>query len=173
MPAAAKTTQTTQNNNQNNNNYQSNNNSAPGTGQKRFNNSNYCWTHGYDIDGQHNSSNCHNPSDSHQHGATPTNPMGGSEANMLHATCGYPVPSTWIWAIDNGHFATWPRLTADLVQKHLPKSMATAQGHMHQQRQNIRTTQPTPKATTLDLQPTSDAPNLGTNLVFSAITDAS
>jgi hypothetical protein len=91
---------------------------------------------------------------------------------FLHAACGYPVPSTWIRAIESGHFATWPGLTADLVRKHLPKAMATAQGHMHQQRQNIRTTQPPPGTTAPDLHPPSDMPNIGTNLVFSAITDA-
>jgi hypothetical protein len=32
---------------------------------------------------------------------------------------------TWIKAIEAGHFTTWPGLTADLVRKHLPKSIAT------------------------------------------------
>jgi hypothetical protein len=90
---------------------------------------------------------------------------------FLHASCGYPVPSTWIRAIDSGHFATWPGLTANLVRKHLPQSMATAQGHMHQQRQNIRTTQPPPQIAVPTLQPITDSPNVVTNLVFLAITD--
>jgi hypothetical protein len=83
-----------------------------------------------------------------------------------------PRPLNWVQAIDNGHFATWLGLTADLVRKHLPKSMATAQGHMHQQGQNIRSTQPAPEIVTLDLHPVSGTPNIGTNLVISAITDA-
>jgi hypothetical protein len=74
------------NNNQNNANNQNNNNQTPGTGRKRFNNSNYCWTHGYDIDGRHDSSNCRNPNEGHQHGATRNNPMGGSEANKQRAS---------------------------------------------------------------------------------------
>jgi hypothetical protein len=75
-----------QNSNQNNHQNNNQNNSAPGTGRKRFNNSNYCWTHGYDINGHHNSSNCRNPNEGHQHGATRNNTMGSSEANMQRAT---------------------------------------------------------------------------------------
>ena len=55
-----------------------------------------------------------------------------------------PVPSTWIAAIDNGFFATWPGLTADLVRKHLPKSMATAKGHLRQEQKNLRSTKQPP-----------------------------
>jgi hypothetical protein len=43
----------------------------------------------------------------------------------LHQACCSPVPSTWIKAIEAGHFITWPGLTADLVQTNLPKSIAT------------------------------------------------
>jgi hypothetical protein len=38
----------------------------------------------------------------------------------LHQSCCSPVPSTWIKAIEAGHFTTWPGLTTDLVRKHLP-----------------------------------------------------
>lgn len=60
----------------------------------------------------------------------------------LHAACGSPVPSTWIKAIENGNFATWPGLTTALVRKYLPESVATAKGHLHHIRQHIRSTQP-------------------------------
>ena len=43
----------------------------------------------------------------------------------LHAACFAPVPSTWTKAIRNNNFITWPGLTVDLVNKHLPTSMAT------------------------------------------------
>jgi hypothetical protein len=61
---------------------------------------------------------------------------------FLHGAAGYPVPSTWIQAIESGHYNTWPGLTAPLVRKHLPKSPATVKGHMQQQRQGIRSTKP-------------------------------
>jgi hypothetical protein len=91
---------------------------------------------------------------------------------FLHAACGYPVPTTWIQAIDRGHFATWPGLTSELVRKHLPKSIPTIKGHLHQQRQNIRST----RADIIpnfddDATPAPDAPNVGTHLVFSAVAE--
>ena len=58
----------------------------------------------------------------------------------LHQAAFSPVPSTWIAAIDEGFFATWPGLTSDLVRKHLPKSVATAKGHMRKTKMNIRST---------------------------------
>jgi hypothetical protein len=72
---------------------------------------------------------------------------------FLHAACGYPVPSTWTRAIDRGHFATWPGLSANLVRKHLPKALATTQGHQHQQRQNIQATHPVLLPDNNDLTP--------------------
>ena len=58
----------------------------------------------------------------------------------LHRAAGSPVPSTWCAAIDKGNYATWAGLTAPLVKKHLPKSVATTKGHMRQIRQNLRST---------------------------------
>jgi hypothetical protein len=58
----------------------------------------------------------------------------------LHACCFSPVQDTWLKAIQNGHFATWPSITVENVRKYLPKSDATAKGHMNQIRQNIRST---------------------------------
>ena len=58
----------------------------------------------------------------------------------LHAACFSPVKSTWLKAIQNNQFITWPGLTTELVNKHLPKSIATAQGHLHRERQNLQST---------------------------------
>jgi hypothetical protein len=60
--------------------------------------------------------------------------------NYLHAACFSPVKSTWITAIKNGHFTSWPGLTQQAVEKHRSKSTSTAKGHLNQQRQNARTT---------------------------------
>ena len=59
----------------------------------------------------------------------------------LHAACFSPVKATWIKAIQNNTFVTWPGLTAELVAKHLPPSTATVQGHIHQERQHLQSTQ--------------------------------
>jgi hypothetical protein len=60
--------------------------------------------------------------------------------NYLHAACFSPIKSTWITAIKNGHFTSWPGLTEHAVEKHLSKSTSTTKGHLNQQRQNARTT---------------------------------
>jgi hypothetical protein len=60
--------------------------------------------------------------------------------NYLHAACFSPIKSTWIKAINNGNFLSWPGLNEHTVEKHLSKSTSTAKGHLNQQRQNARTT---------------------------------
>jgi hypothetical protein len=58
----------------------------------------------------------------------------------LHAACFSPVKSTWITAIKNGNFTSWPGLTEHAVEKHLSKYTLTTKNHLNQQRQNARTT---------------------------------
>jgi hypothetical protein len=53
---------------------------------RHYNNSNYCWTHGYDIHNTHASKNCNFPNEGHQHDATCCNTKGGSTANKDRAT---------------------------------------------------------------------------------------
>ena len=89
----------------------------------------------------------------------------------LHQACGSPVPSTWIKAIKAGFFATWPGLTENLVKKHLPKSIATAKGHLKQEQQGIRSTQPKaaiPQDCTSSTKPvmTTDSSEVRTNWAF-------
>jgi hypothetical protein len=45
---------------------------------------------------------------------------------------------TWIAAIKNGNFTSWPGLTERAVEIHLSKSSATVKGHLNQQRTNTR-----------------------------------
>jgi hypothetical protein len=60
--------------------------------------------------------------------------------NYLHAACFSPVKSTWITAIKNGNFSSWPGLTEHAVETYLSKSTSTTKGHLNQQKQNSRTT---------------------------------
>ena len=55
-------------------------------------------------------------------------------AIYYHRAAWSPVPATFITAIQQGYFATWPGLTAALISKHLPKSINTTKGHMKLQR---------------------------------------
>jgi hypothetical protein len=64
-------------------------------------------------------------------------------STYLHACCFSPVQDTWLKAIRNGNFETWPSITVENVRKYLPKSDATAKGHMNQIRQNIHSAQQT------------------------------
>ena len=59
---------------------------------------------------------------------------------FLHAACCSPVASTFIKAIENGHFLGWPGLTADLVRKHLPNNLATELGHIRQEYAGLQST---------------------------------
>ena len=55
-----------------------------------------------------------------------------------HATCFSPVKSTFVKAIKNNFFSTWPGLTQELVKKYLATPVATTQGHLHQEKQNLQ-----------------------------------
>ena len=49
-----------------------------------------------------------------------------------HHACFCPTKNTWIKAIKNNFFTTWPGLTLKLVTKYLKKSIFTEKGHLHQ-----------------------------------------
>ena len=51
----------------------------------------------------------------------------------LHATCISPIKSTYVRVIKRNNFLTWPGLTEDLVKRHLPPNIPTAQGHLHRE----------------------------------------
>ena len=63
-------------------------------------------------------------------------------AMYYHHAAFSPVPTRFISAINNGNLSTWLGLTADLIYKHLPKSLATAKVHNKLARQNVRCTRP-------------------------------
>jgi hypothetical protein len=57
-----------------------------------------------------------------------------------HASAGFPTKSTFISAVRNGNYATWPKLTVNLIEKYFPDSTETIKGHLKGQRQGIRST---------------------------------
>ena len=61
----------------------------------------------------------------------------------LHAACFSPKPTTWMKAIENEQFKSWPGLTKSAVKNYLPSSMATAKGHLDRQRKNRKSTRVT------------------------------
>ena len=61
-------------------------------------------------------------------------------AQYLHAAAGYPVLGTFIQEIKKGNFLSWPGIESISFKKHLPKLMATAKGHLDQDRKNLQST---------------------------------
>jgi hypothetical protein len=47
----------------------------------------------------------------------------------LHASAGFQTKPTWLKAIKNKQFSSWPRLTTDAVRRHFPDSDKTHKGH--------------------------------------------
>jgi hypothetical protein len=95
------------------------------------------------------------------------------QLQFLHAPCFSPSTSTWIIAIKGGHFTSWPGVTAANVRRHLPKSMATALGHLDQQRQNLRSTKTLPDTEMEDSNNPTQAITNGqcTNYTYAAVVD--
>ena len=61
-------------------------------------------------------------------------------AHFFHDACFSPVQSTFVKAIYNGHFVSWPGLTSKLVKHHLKPSIAATKGHINQKRQKFHST---------------------------------
>ena len=62
-------------------------------------------------------------------------------AQYLHAACGSPPISTFLKAIKNGLLQSWPGI--DLIKESdLLPSIATAKGHLDQERKNLQSTKP-------------------------------
>ncbi len=57
-----------------------------------------------------------------------------------HASAGFPTKATFIDAVRNGNYSTWPKLTVNLIKKDFPDSTETIKGHLKGQRQGIRLT---------------------------------
>ena len=69
-----------------------------------------------------------------------------------HAAAGFPTKPTWIRAIKNNHYASWPGLTAHAVSRHYPDSEETTKGHGRKAPSGQRST----KTTTLELDDSDD-----------------
>ncbi len=58
----------------------------------------------------------------------------------LHACAGFPTKPSWIKAIKNGQYASWPGLTVKAVAKHFPESEETMKGHGRKTKSGLRST---------------------------------
>ena len=76
-------------------------------------------------------------------------------ADYLYACCGSPPLRTFLRAIKNGNLITWPGIRDIDFNKHLTKSIATAKGHLNQERKNLQST----KKVRFDLEPKPSVPD--------------
>ena len=58
----------------------------------------------------------------------------------LHGCCFGPTPRTFLHAIKNGNFLTWPGLNIPNITRFLPDPIAKALGHLDQERSNLQST---------------------------------
>ena len=97
-------------------------------------------------------------------------------AKYLHAACLSPPVSTFTAAIAKNNFSSWPGLTTKLINRHLPKSILTYQGHLHKEKQGLQSTKSLNKnlhlsEQLLDQFPLSEIPNVKTHHVCYVLVD--
>ena len=85
-----------------------------------------------------------------------------------HQSLFSPVKSTWMTAISNRNFSSWPSLTAANVKKHFLPLTFTSKGHIKQIRQNIRSTKASANKNNVEMMETqsNNTSYSQTNLVF-------
>ena len=62
------------------------------------------------------------------------------QVNYIYAACFSPAKSTFLNAIKQGYFSSFPNLTTTNVEKYLTPSISSAKGHLDQQYQGSRST---------------------------------
>jgi hypothetical protein len=60
-----------------------------------------------------------------------------------HAAAGFPTKPTWVKAIRNKQFASWPGLTVEAVKRHYPDSEETPKGHGRKTPSSLQSTKQT------------------------------
>ncbi len=58
----------------------------------------------------------------------------------LHACMGFPTKPSWIEAIKNRQYASWPGLTVKAAAKYFPESKETMKGHGRKTKSGLRST---------------------------------
>ncbi len=62
-----------------------------------------------------------------------------------HVAAGFPTKPSWLKAIKNKQYASWPGLTWDAVNKHFPESEETLKGHGRKTRSGLQSTKMSPQ----------------------------
>ena len=64
-----------------------------------------------------------------------------------------PPIKTFLEAVRRNHLITWPDLTPKLITKYLTPTIATAKGHLNQERQGLQSTKSTSNFAPEDMLP--------------------
>jgi len=57
-----------------------------------------------------------------------------------HAAAGFPTKPSWLAAIRNGHYESWPGFNGTVAAKHFPESHETWKGHGRKIKSGLRST---------------------------------
>ena len=96
-------------------------------------------------------------------------------AQYYAATLFNPRKSTLLKALANSNFDSWPDFSQQLIRKHLPNQIESAQGHMDQEPKNLRSTKAYKDRTELleeandDTMPSQENNNIKTNDIMCTI----
>ena len=69
--------------------------------------------------------------------------------DLIHyyqACCFHLRKSTFLKAVKNGNLIHWPGLTSAVVEKYFTPTLASAKGHLNQERKFLQSTNSTPEA---------------------------
>ena len=83
-------------------------------------------------------------------------------AAYLYSCCGSPPVSTFLKATRNGNLITWPAIDEVAKEKFLQSTVASAKGHLNQEKMNLQSTKTFTSQQDDDYFPTPDAPNVKT-----------
>ena len=78
------------------------------------------------------------------------------------------MKSTWLKAIKNEQFVTWPGINTIDVARYLAPTIATAKGHLDRKQKNINSTQKETEEEKLDMTPSPEEKNEDVFIAFLA-----
>ena len=87
----------------------------------------------------------------------------------FHACCFSPNKTTFLQAVKNGNFVTWPQLTYKNVKKYLQETPATAKGHLNQERKNLQSTKKVQQTEDFFPKPESSPPTRTNNVLATIV----
>ena len=94
-------------------------------------------------------------------------------AEYLSGSCFGLTKSTLIWAIKNNQLTSWPGMTQELINKHVPKSVVAAKGHLDQESKKLQSTKTKVNPVEHDIAPSQENNNTKTNDIMCSIFETS